>query len=74
MTIYQLKALNEQNGGLFFSRRAMHFFGDTMRNFGMRKGKQPDTVVVYRKRAMKPHIPLSQWTFSTKTGRVIQHV
>jgi hypothetical protein len=73
MTIYQLKALNEQNGGRFFSRENMKFFGDTIRNFGMCKGRDANTVTVYRKRTGKPNVPLTVWTFDLKTGRVVHN-
>lgn len=71
MTISQLKQLNEQNGGKFFSHENMKFHGDTMRNLGIRKGTLPDTVIVKRKKAGKPNVPLTEWVFCTKTGRVI---
>lgn len=72
MTISDIKRLNEQNGGKFFSRENMRFFGDTLKNYGVGRGYLPNTVLVYRKRAMKPHVPLTRWLFSTLTGRVVQ--
>ena len=71
MNIYELKALNEQSGGRFFSRENMRFAGDTMKNFSIQKGPSSDIVYVSRKRAMKKFVPLTVWTFDTKTGRVV---
>lgn len=72
MTIHELKALNEKNGGCFFSRKNMKYMGDTMRNFSMRKGVTPNTVIVSRKRRLHPYAsPTTVWTFSTVTGRVV---
>lgn len=72
MTLSELKALHEANGGYFFSRDTMRFFGDTMRNLGIGKGDQPGTVKVWRRRAGKPHVSTrTTWTFSTDNGRVI---
>jgi hypothetical protein len=67
-TIHEIKTLNEQSGGLFFSRNNMKFAGDTLRNLGVlhRDGK----VIVHRKWARKPHMPLSQWEFIPETGRL----
>ena len=71
MTISELKALNERNGGKFFSRENMKFTGDNMRNFRVRKGAHPHTVIVTRKKALKPNVPLSSWIFNTQTGRAL---
>jgi hypothetical protein len=71
MTLSQLKALNEQNGGLFFSRHNMRVAGDTMKNFGIRKLETKDRVLVYRKRATK--FPINEWIFDTTTGRVVHY-
>lgn len=38
MTIYELKSLNVANGGNFFNRKTMRFFGDTLKGFGVRRG------------------------------------
>jgi len=44
-TVYDLKREMEQRGNEphFFSRKTMRFFGDTMRNYGVRK----TTIVTY---------------------------
>jgi hypothetical protein len=46
MTSSELKYLYERNnpGGYFFDRATMRFFGDTMRNFGVRDGGTIQTV------------------------------
>lgn len=69
MTLSQLKAINERNGGLFFSRHNMRAARDTMKNFGIRQMKRKDRVLVYRKKATR--FPLNQWMFDTNTGRVV---
>jgi hypothetical protein len=66
MTIYQLKALNEKNGGLWFSRRAMKGSNDTMRQFRIRR---INADVVEVRRVHKPELP--SVLFSTKTGRTL---
>jgi hypothetical protein len=67
MTASTLKYLYERNnpGGHFFDRDTMRFFGDTMRNFGVRDGGMVDTLTtkgiernvpvweLYRKRPVK---------------------
>jgi hypothetical protein len=66
MTASELKYLYERNNpeGHFFDRRTMRFFGDTMRNFGVRDGKKVKTITssgvaevevweLYRKRPVK---------------------
>lgn len=69
MTLSELKALNERNGGYFFSRNTMKFFGDTMKNFGLRKTDDPKIVEVYRKKATKHGSAGRTWKFNTETGR-----
>jgi len=66
MTIYQLKALNEKNGGLFFSRNTMKFFGDTMKRFGVKRIND-NQVKVYRKWGRK-----AEWFFDAETGRALR--
>jgi hypothetical protein len=48
MTASGLKYLYERNNpeGHFFDRAAMRFFGDTMRNFGVRDAGEVKTVTV----------------------------
>jgi hypothetical protein len=67
MTASTLKYLYERNNpeGHFFDRDTMRFFGDTMRNFGVRDGGMVDTLTtkgiesnvpvweLYRKRPVK---------------------
>jgi hypothetical protein len=46
MTAFNLKYLYERNNPkrYFFNRRTMRFFGDTMRNFGVRDGGKVKTI------------------------------
>jgi hypothetical protein len=46
MTVFDLRHLYECNNpnGHFFDMRTMHFFGDTMRNFGVRDGGEVKTI------------------------------
>jgi hypothetical protein len=67
MKASELKYMYERNnpGGHFFDRDTMRFFGDTMRNFGVRDGGRVDTLTteginkgvevweLYRKRPVK---------------------
>lgn len=68
-TIYEIKAEYEAkkgDNGHFFSRSTMRFFGDTMRSLGTYTDDS-GVVHVYRKRANKPHIPLTNWTWNPET-------
>ena len=60
MNASQLKEKVENTGSYFFSRGAMQFFGDTMRNYGVRTAvietRERDNVVcweLWRKRPVK---------------------
>jgi hypothetical protein len=64
MTITRLKALNVKNGGTFFSRDCMRFFGDTMKSFSI-KTLDNGNIQLTRKRSGKV------WEFSAETGRWI---
>lgn len=69
-TIHEIKALYEQgkgNNGHFFDRSTMRFFGDTLRDLGTYTDKESGSVYVYRKRANKPHIPLTRWLWNPET-------
>ena len=65
MTIYELKKLNQANGGFFFARRHMEATGDTLKGFSVTRGTNPTNVVVTRKRNGESMI------FDRKTGRVL---
>lgn len=60
----------------FFSRKTMQFFGDTMRNFGVRRvwiesdGKMIDAWELYRRRSVKHGIQSSHY-FDCATFRRI---
>lgn len=61
LTPTQMKQLNEIYGnGLFFSRRTMKFFKDTMRDFGsyLENGR---SILYNKKRG-------SKWIFNNKTS------
>jgi hypothetical protein len=69
---------NAHPSSLYFNRRSMKFFGDTMANYGIR---QPVTVVtsdgqlkqayeLYRKRAVKCGLRSSVWFDSTTFERL----
>ena len=62
MTLSELKRKNEQSGGVFFNRRTMHFWGDTMKGFSIRKNGLVG-VIVTRKRDG------TEWRFNAETGR-----
>ena len=67
MTIYQLKKLNQANGGTFFERRTMKSAGDTLKNLGVLRHNKT-TWRVYRK---KPKVGQTLgWYFRMDTGRV----
>ena len=57
MNASELKAKIEQTGEqpYFFSRETMKFFGDTMKNFGVRRSTRGGVPVweLYRKRPVK---------------------
>jgi len=65
-------------GGYFFTRKAMKFFGDTMRNYGLRRIRasilgQTEPVEVfelYRKQPVQYGLQLSAY-FSTETFKKI---
>lgn len=70
-TIYEIKAEYEAkkgSNGHFFDRSTMRFFGDTMKNLGTYTDNETGTVYIYRKRAMKPHMPLTRWSWDPETG------
>jgi hypothetical protein len=71
-TVYDLKAIVESQGSYFFTRKTMRFFGDTMRNFGMRKTKYKDVdcFEVYRKQPVKHNLSGSFY-FDCKTLKQI---
>lgn len=63
MTIYELKALNQKNGGHFFDKDTVKASGEILRN--MRVYIYSDTLV----QLVRPHsAPL---LFNRKTGRAV---
>lgn len=52
--------------GHFFSRGAMKFFGDTMRNFGAFRADN-GAVILYRRHPVK-HGLQGRWIFCERTG------
>ena len=60
MTTSELKAQVEATGSHFFERSSMKFFGDTMRNYGIRSatvetynGEKVEVWELYRRKAVK---------------------
>jgi len=60
MTPSELKRNVEETGSFFFSRKTMKFFGDTMKNYGVRQAVIMDThnitkevYELYRKKPVK---------------------
>jgi hypothetical protein len=70
MTIYELKRLNQKNGGCFFNRDTMRHFGDTMKNFGVQRYTS-DTVKVYRKLPTVKGMAGHGWLFDTENGLML---
>ena len=72
MTASELKAKIEQTGEqpYFFSRETMKFFGDTMRNFGVRQSTRGGVPVweLWRKRPVK-HGNKNSFYFDQQTFR-----
>lgn len=62
MTIYQLKALNIKNGGRFFDRKHMRYFGETLKSFSVTN--TPNAVILTSK------VTGITTMFNKKTGRV----
>jgi hypothetical protein len=84
MTASELKTIYERNnpGGHFFDRDTMRFFGDTMRNFGVRDGGKVRTLTengveeaavwdLYRKRPVLGGLHGHCRYFSKDTGSEI---
>lgn len=55
MTVSELKAKTQETEPFFFSRKTMKFFGDTMKNYGVRTFKKDGKTIyeLYRKRPVK---------------------
>ena len=59
-TASDLKGFAENAGSYFFTRKAMAFFGDTMRNFGVRH--LPGGIVeLYRRKPVKHGLQTSHY-------------
>jgi len=76
----ELKYRVSATGSLFFDRDSMRFFGDTMRNYGVRDGGTIDGMPVwelYRRRAVKHGLKSSAYfdkvTFERVFKSLIQH-
>jgi len=59
-----LKYEVEKTGSVFFTRESMRFFGDTMRNYGVRQAD--NTWELYRKKPVKHGLQKSAF-FDMKT-------
>jgi hypothetical protein len=84
MTASDLKRLYERGNpeGYFFDRATMRFFGDTMRNFGVRDGGKVRSITangieeaevweLYRKRPVKNGLHGHCRYFNKKEGREV---
>lgn len=60
-TISEIKALNEEAGKLFFSKSTMKFFGDTMKNLGVKHTE--DGIFIFRKKGRRAF-----WQFNPEAG------
>ena len=80
MTPYELKYQVESAGREphFFSRKTMQFFGDTMRNYGVRKvgiesnGTIIDAWELYRRRPVKHGIQSSHYFDCATFRRIVK--
>lgn len=68
MTPSELKYQVEEANPYFFSRKTMTFFGDTMRNYGVRDAG--DAWELYRRRAVKHGLKTSAF-FDKKTFKQV---
>ena len=68
MTLTELAKLNKASGGYFFNQDTMAHFGDSMKSFTIKNNKKEGTAIVTRKTDGR------QWTFDTKTGRIVHHI
>ena len=78
MTPSELKAnilANDPNSH-YFDRKTMKFFGDTMRNYGVRKTEIEGTAVweLYRKRPVKHDLKNSAFFRATDFQQVLERV
>jgi len=84
MTASQLKYLYYKHNpnGHCFDRKTMSFFGDTMKNFGVRDAgmvaidcmndtKEVDSVILHRKRPVKCGLHGDMAIFRKDTGQII---
>jgi len=84
VTASELKHEVETRGGdsHFFDRRTMRFFGDTMRNYGVRgpleiethTGRRVRAYELYRRRAVKHGLRRSAWFDASTFERVFADV
>ena len=66
MKASELKALHMQNapGGHFFAHKTMQYFGDTMRNFGVKKQESGEWLL-FRKRKTRENAAGTGYLFSS---------
>lgn len=76
MTPSELKAniLAHDPDSHFFDRKTMKFFGDTMKNYGVRKAELNDVTVweLYRKRPVKHGLKSSAFFRTTDFKQVFE--
>lgn len=79
-TLQQIKSMNQENGGYFFSRKTMKFFGDRMSSFNVKQWH--GLTVLYRKptatitnmrgeRVCAGKQYFNAWRFNPETGDLI---
>ena len=71
MTPSELKYNVEKTGSCFFERSSMRFFGDTMRNYGVRD--VGDCWELYRKHAVNGGLKNSSFFDKATFGRVFKN-
>lgn len=86
MTVYELKRLYYLNNpdGHYFDRETMRFFGDSMRNFGLRdvgkikrlnftsgEAEEIDAVLLYRRHPVNGGLHGDMDFFRKDTGQVV---
>ena len=71
MTPSELKYLTRETLPYFFTRKTMKFFGDTMKNYGVRSSG--DTWELYRKRPVKHGLSNSAYFCKNTFERIFKN-
>ena len=64
MTLSTLKTLNIKNGGHFFDKSTLRFFGETMRSYSIRQSPESKELVIVTRKSDG-----AEFKFSKLTGR-----